>query len=364
MKICIIAPKSYPLFNQKIKSTFGGAEVQLWLIGEEITKKKRIEVNFMVADYGQTNREKFGNIEVWKSVNLKDLLFKQILSFFKTFYRINADYYFQQTLTPFSGLIALYCKLTRKKFIFLLANDGEADRSHKIYRNKTKWILAELVFRFSTLIITQNDYQQEKLERRDIKSIVLKTGYDIEDPLKITKKYILWVGRSHPIKRPLLFIDLAEKNPTLKFVMICPQATSYKKLHNLINFKSKKLPNLEFIDFIPFNRIGKYFQEALIFINTSSQEGFPNTFIQAAMYKTPIISLNVNPSKFLTKYECGFICNDDYKILNENLKELITNHQLYQKMSNNAYIYVKKNHDIKVIVDKIIKQILSTKEPK
>jgi len=124
MKICFIAPKAYQLFNSKIKSTFGGAEVQLSILAKEIAKDKKFDVNFMVADFGQEKVELCDNVKVWKSINFKDNIFKQIYNFFKVFRKINADIYIQRTLTPQSGAISLYCMLKRKKFIYMVAHDN------------------------------------------------------------------------------------------------------------------------------------------------------------------------------------------------------------------------------------------------
>ena len=357
MKLCIIIPKAYPVFNPRIKTTFGGAEVQLTLIGKELARQQDLEIEFMVADYGQKNVEIYNRIKVWKSLNFKDHIIKQILSFFLVFKKINADVYIQEMLTPFSGLIAFYCRMTGKTFVFLVAHDSETDGSHRVYKNKITGFLANLVFSYSNLIVSQNNYQKNNLEERNIKSVIIKTGYSISGDIHRKKNYILWVARSDSFKRPLLFLKLAEANPTKKFVMICPSATKNRRLFEKVRLKSQKIKNLEFIEFVPFHEIDKYFKEASIFVNTSTQEGFPNTFIQATKNNTPIISLNVNPDNILTEYNCGFYCNDDFNLMNTNLNELLSNKELYKKMSLNAIEYAKKNHDVKKIAKQLLSQI-------
>jgi glycosyltransferase involved in cell wall biosynthesis len=94
-----------------------------------------------------------------------------------------------------------------------------------------------------------------------------------------------------------------------------------------------------------------------LYISTSKQEGFQNTLIQSAKNKTPILSLNVNPNKFITKYNCGFYCKDDFELLNQKLKELLDNQELYNKMSNNAYKYAKDNHNIRMNSKKFLEII-------
>lgn len=347
MKICFIAPKAYQLFNQSIESTFGGAEVRLRLIAKELAKNKSRDIQFIVADYSQNDLEEYEGIKVWKSLNFKENIIKQILKFLKIFKKIDADIYIQGTLTPYSGVIALYCKIFGKKFVYMVSSDRETDETHEVFKRKTNSFFANLVFKYSDLIITQNEYQKKNLERKGTKSIIIKSGYPIPEKISNKKDYILWVGRSEPLKRPELFLKLAELNFEENFVMICPPSTYNPKISKRIEKRANGMKNLKFIEFVPFNKIDNYFQETEIFVNTSTQEGFPNTFIQATKNKTPIVSLNVNPDNFLEKYNCGFYCHDNLDLMNKYLKKLLKDEKLYNRMSDNAFKYAKENHDIK-----------------
>ena len=51
LHICFISPKSYQVFDQNIKATFGGAEVQMAMLAKEFAKDQDIKVSMMVADY-------------------------------------------------------------------------------------------------------------------------------------------------------------------------------------------------------------------------------------------------------------------------------------------------------------------------
>ena len=170
MKICFISPKAYPIFNPKIKSVFGGSEVQLSLLAKELAKDKKLDVNIMVADYGQKDVEIYDDVKVWTSLNFQTNKLKQTFDFFKVFNNIDADIYVQRTLTAQSGLMTLYCRLKRKKFIYMVANDGETDKTHESFNTKIKSFFTNLVFKYSNLIITQNEYQKENLKKMNIET--------------------------------------------------------------------------------------------------------------------------------------------------------------------------------------------------
>ncbi|NJO88110.1 MAG: glycosyltransferase [Chloroflexia bacterium] len=148
----------------------------------------------------------------------------------------------------------------------------------------------------------------------------------------MTKNCILWVSRFQGWKQPDLFIELAEKIPDERFWMICPPPKG-KEIENWEKLKSRAilLPNLQFIDYVPFSQIQDYFNKAFVLVNTSRAEGFPNTFLQAAQGRAAIVSLAVNPGDFISKYDCGVFCENDFDLLVKNLAGLVKNKKLLQK---------------------------------
>ena len=362
IKVCFIAPKAYPLFNQQILQTFGGAEVQLYLLAIELAKHKEYGVVFMVGDYGQPSTEDLDGVQVYRSIDQRTGMLRQGLTFFRTFNRINADAYVQRTLTPFSGLLAWYCCKRGKRYIYMVSSDPEVTGTHNVYRHPFYRFFISLLWKYSDQIIAQSEFQQAKLDERGIPSRVLLSSYPIpkirsKDP---RREYHLWVGRSTSVKRPEIFIELAQRIPSQKFVMVCPKATgtsdrTYQKLTGL----ASSLPNLRFDSFVPFNQIDRYYQGARALINTSNYEGFPNTFVHAAICQTPIISLSVNPDDFLNRYQCGIVCKGDFELLVSEVEGLLKDVERYNKLCENIYQYALNNHAI----DKNIHQFISIINP-
>ena len=91
--------------------------------------------------------------------------------------------------------------------------------------------------------------------------------------------------------------------------MIALPLKSHKDYAEKIYTTASKIKNIKIIDFVDFHKIDEYFKKARVFVNSSIEEGFPNTFIQACKNKTPIVSLDVNPDNFIDNHEVGVFCN-------------------------------------------------------
>ncbi|MDD4857051.1 MAG: glycosyltransferase, partial [Candidatus Krumholzibacteria bacterium] len=108
----------------------------------------------------------------------------------------------------------------------------------------------------------------------------------------------------------------------------------------------KKLPNVEHIPFVPPGRIEAYYRRASALINTSSLEGFPNTYLHAWVYGVPVITLEIDPDGTLTKNGIGIVAGG-FEGLVEAIRRTHTNPSLLSQMSARAAHYVRKEHDIR-----------------
>ncbi len=313
MKVCFILSKAYPLFNKKNSSTFGGSELQLYLLAKEISKDENFSVSFLVGDYNQDERENYRGVEVFRGVNLnkaKSFFSKFIAAFrlYKILKKINADVYLFSTANPFLGLLSFFCRMNNKKVIFRTASDIDCN----LRFIKDSGILGR-IYRYglenSDIVLTQNEQHKKLLKKNHgISAIILKNSIQIPEKriAGMAKKRILWVSSCQKLKRPELFLDLAKKYPNEKFIMVCPPSIGSGRYWKHIDSKSKGVENLEFVNYVHFSDIQKYFNNAKVFVNTSDFEGFPNTFLQAGIAGTPILSLKVNPDNFIEEYNCGY----------------------------------------------------------
>ena len=355
MKIAVILPsRSEALFDKTSKVIFGGANVQMYQIAKEFGQCDEVDCYTLIGDYETTNfdeRDKFNLIKTFRDT---DRIFVKFWKYHKKLQQIKPDAVLQRGLTVFSSLFAVYCKIYGISFVYMFASDTEAGGRYQESGKRArlfKWLLAN-----ARILITQNTYQKGMLSKQfGRESHIIRSGFYLKAEPQNQGDYVLWVARHSHLKRPELFIELASQNPQWHFKMVCPPslAPNYDDLAQ----KAKKVKNLEFIKFVPFGNIDEYFEKAKVFVNTSDYEGFPQTFLQATMNGTPILSLLVNPDSLLTEHQIGFCCNGSMQLLQEKLVLLSSNADLYQTMSKNAFNYAQLNHDIKKNVKKIISLI-------
>jgi glycosyltransferase involved in cell wall biosynthesis len=358
MKICFIQPRAYELFQPAVQTQFGGAEVQMYLHAKELAKHPEHQVSFMVADYGQAKKETYDNVQVYKSINFRHSLFRQIVAFYKTFRIIDPDIYLQMTLTRFSFIIALWCLLTGKKFVYLISHDH--DLNGKIL--KTNFILQKLsllVFIFSHKIIAQNKYQYELLKKYHIHSEIIRSSLEAAPQTANEKEYHLWIARAEVWKRPELFIQLAECYPDEKFLMVCPPFSEVDTDYfTSLMQHSSRLKNLVFIDhYIHFSELDNLFSKSKLFINTSESEGFPTTFIHACKNGIPVLSLSVNPDNIFETHGIGFYCHDKMEELKARMEEICRDEELYKTTVQNCLRYFDTHHHLSVNSAALIKYI-------
>lgn len=356
MKVCLVSFFAYPLFNPKYGVIFGGAEVQLFNLSQELSSDH--EVSFIVGDFGQNIFESYNGINVISSVVLGEkygFLKKiksaiiQIIAMRKS----GADIFIKRAAGPEVGIIAFYCKLFHKKFIYMTAHEIDCSGEYK-RKNWLLGLLYEFGLKHADIVITQNtDHKKMLMDNYDIDADILPSGYDIPQMRTEAGDYILWVARLDDWKQPEIFIKLARLFPNENFVMVAPFSGD-KDYAEKIKIDAEKIKNIKFIPGVNFSGIDQYFKFAKLFVNTSRYEGFPNTFVQAAMHGVPIISLNVNPDNLIEKNNIGFCANNDFMEMKKYTELLLKDQGMYNTVSANAYKYAKKNHDIQEVYSKFI----------
>jgi glycosyltransferase involved in cell wall biosynthesis len=367
IKICILSELAYSLLAGN--GIRGGAELQMTILAKELVKRS-YDVSFVTFDKSINSYEIIEGIKVYNPFNSQDSGYtylnpKNLYKLLKILKKINADIYIQRGTTPLTGVISFFTKSNNKVFLYSVSSDNviNIDLSLKSLKD-----LKKIFFWFGVkncnLVLCQTQYQKDILKQvLDKDGKIIKNFYPfttIEQKQKDSSvAKVLWVGLIRKEKRPDLFLKLAKLFPEHSFLMIGGSSSHNPDYYDKIKESAKMINNLIFIGYVPHDQIHQYYEKSHLLVNTSANEGFPNTFLEAWGNANPVVSLNFDPDEIICKYKLGFhsLSFDD---LVKDIRLLLNNEELRITMGINAKNYVLREHNINSIMDeyeKIINEI-------
>lgn len=253
----------------------------------------------------------------------------------------------------FKAVTKNYRKLNALKFLYVLPRVFKTDMI-RLYVNKS----ADIIF-------SQNDLQKRLIKKnfgRESSRMISGHPFSkISIPIKdrFQKKKILWCGNLGRHKRPEMFIQLAREmdHSNIEFVMVGGHSDS--------NYTSKlfqnKPDNLKLTGQLSFEESLSYFDEATLLINTSTSEGFSNTYIQSWLRGVPTLVFGANPNQVITNNKLGY----DLASIEEaktTINKLLSNFEIYQELSENSSQYGAANHSLEAMTDSFLEAIRENDE--
>ncbi len=365
-KICFVALDCYPVLRSDTSGHFGGAQVQQVLIAKELLKRG-CNTTFITASVYQQDDEIIDGIKVLKAFNPNDgirfirFIFPRLLGIWKALKSADAQIYYQRSAGFLTGVVGVFCKLMRRRFVFATSSDFNINGGFSSTGKKKDTVSYHLGLKLADRIVVQSRYQKKLLEHNYGHSgKVIPNVIEISDLGELWDKrdYVLWVGNLYRVKQPELFIKLAARLPEHQFMIagrIKGDETYQKYVKKLIDDNA----NLTYLGPVPHNQVIKLYDRAYCLVNTSKYEGFPNTFLEAWSRKTPVVSMNSNPDGIITEYGLGYVVNslDD---LTEKTIHIIEEDNVRKEMGEKGYSYILKNcniEDIAGMYDAILKKL-------
>jgi len=320
-----------------VTTGIGGAELQCYLLSQELVADGwQVEVLSMAKPIKFENytNDKI-RYRVFHRSSSKVLTFLRcLLMLFKT----KADVIYTRTdARILRGACAWYCRLKGKKLIYAMAHDVEVKpRYYRSEVNKPRWRFKNLLkngdnywvdrlvhkaAQQANLILAQTYFQKRELLRyQNLLSVVLRNSFDIAStPVFEKEDIVLWVGNFRSVKRPELFMQLADDliDTKYRFVMIGMFFNREEETRRVKN------PRFEALGGLSMEETLKWFEKAKVLVVTSEGEGFSNVFIQAWAYRVQILSLSVDPDDLLRDKGMGCLFNGDYEMLKGQLRHVI-----------------------------------------
>jgi len=343
-----------------LTSGIGGAELQCYLLSQQL-----VADGWQVEVLSMSKPIKFESYinhkiqyRVFRQSHSKVLTFLRCLNIlFKTKSEV---IYTRTDARILRGACAWYCRIKGKKLVYAMAHDVEVKPRH--YRtevNKPLWRLKNCIknidnlwvdklvdgaAKHAHLILAQTYFQKRELLRyQNLLSVVLRNSFEIAStPVFEKEDIVLWVGNFKRVKRPELFMQLADDmiDTNYRFVMIgmlFDRGEETKWVRN---------PRFEALGGLSMEETLKWFEKAKVLVVTSDGEGFSNVFIQAWAYRVQILSLSVDPDDLLRDKGMGCLFSGDYDSLKIHLHHVIES-GTDNEMLEHAFAIANDEFDLK-----------------
>jgi len=360
----------------------GGAEVQAWLLARELAAR-----GYQVAYIAQSVQEKVGAVESIDGVTVhwvrpvNRLPWTNSRQYFRAMNATDAEVVVQRMTNFHTGTIAFWCHRHDRRFIWMCTDDTACAKWHAVrrFRDAIQQVRRPIIKRLSLLAIalitdiwrnwgmrhvsvafTQNDVQSKRVASDfSLNSKRIFSGHvppdKQNDPLKrLRRPIVLWVANLGPRKQPERFFEMARAagESDFRFVMI----GSHGDPTYLSQLFNDKPANLEWLGKLPFEKTLEWFDLAAFFVNTSTWEGFPNTFVQAWLRGVPVFSLNVDPDQVVTQNALGQVDPEPVQLL-KSIRALASDPERYEALSLRVQDYANRHHSIEQMADFFLRDI-------
>jgi glycosyltransferase involved in cell wall biosynthesis len=253
-----------------------------------------------------------------------------------------------RTAGPDVGVVAVFAKLGRRRFVYSSANVRDFDLRLTDPKRRNQ-LLFRLGIRLADEIVVQTREQVALCEERYgrssclIKSIAETAAKAPADP-----EAFLWVGRVVPYKRPLDFIELARSLPEAKFWMVAMPSgwghSERSELHATLEARARDVPNLQLMPARPRSELMGLVERAVAIVNTADHEGMPNVFLEGWARGVPSLALMLDPDGAIERHQIGAFAGGSTERLQELAHELWQGRAGRTELSARCRRYIDEYH--------------------
>jgi glycosyltransferase involved in cell wall biosynthesis len=320
----------------------GGAELQQIIVARGLVKRG-YRVSMICLNFGQEDRQEIDGIVIHRAyrpaagIPLLRFFWPRLTSIYSCLKRVDADIYYHRAASVLTGVMAAFCQRNGKKSVFAVAGDPF------IRFARDKWIYEYGVRRVDRIVV-QNAAQERSIrERFGRDSTLIPNCYEtVVRPECLSQREVLWVSTIRQLKRPGLFLDVAEALPDVRFTMIGGRGVGEAALFDAVKLRAERMDNVNFLGFIPYSEVHQHFDNAMVFVNTSDAEGFPNTFLQSWIRGVPTVSF-VDSGARVGGQPVGCIVDSEEEMISV-IRRLVDHRSERLRLGEVARLYVSSNH--------------------
>lgn len=351
IRICIIGSGHW-------SSTMGGTEYQIMLLVDRLKKLRNVDLYWLTHKISRDFVSDEYRVVKLRTGDLFDhyVSLPQIAQAFYFLWKIKPEIIYQKADSALISAAAFYSQFSNCKLVWHVASDSNLIKKRN--RRQIKRLIDKKFFVYgmkkAQTIIVQTAYQGKLVKNSNKKANIRLIKNFHPSPEKKNnhqkKRQIIWVANFKKLKQPKIFIDLAkvlyENNIDVRCIMIGAPATYPPFYQEELEKKINEVPNLTWLGKQTIEKVNEYIKESMLFINTSKWEGFPNTFIQAWMRETPVVSLTCDPDNIIRNFELG-LHSGTYIRLTKDVMSLIHEDKRRIHMGKTAREFALKHHSLK-----------------
>lgn len=353
--ICIIAHNSYGAMLGGEFGHIGGAERQTTLMANWLNSRK---VPVTLVTWGTKEKpmdETFAGVKIVKLCDAKEgvpgirFLYPRLTSLYAALKRSKADVFYHNSAEASTGLVALWCRLNKKKYVYSIASDLACMKELPNLSWHEKQLYKYGIMN-AELILVQTARQKELLrENFGVDSTIIpmpcpppQETLNLQTNLT-PKPLFIWVGRLVRLKRLEIFLDVAESNPTYDFWIAAANDNKTEYSQSLYQ-RASKISNVKWLGAVPREEMPKLYQKATGLCCTSTVEGFPNTFLESWSFGKPVIT-SFDPDGLVKARSLGFNAQNASEF-NVAVRKLAESEALQEGFSKRCRSYFSENHHI------------------
>ncbi|MBJ7259836.1 MAG: glycosyltransferase family 4 protein, partial [Chthoniobacterales bacterium] len=325
----------------------GGAELQAALMARELAVRGHRAV-LLGADTGQSDGAEWEGIRIRKAGRFETGGLGDTLRAWPRIHEVlkeeQPDFVVVYGWTSLLYALAQWRRIVPFKLVFVCALDAEIDGEFR-RRNPLRGSFFHRGMQLADARLSITAEQADDFARQGMECAVTRlllrgvsSAVPSEKPIDL-----LWVARCEDVKRPPLFLDLAESLPRARCRMICAPHDS--GLFAATKQRAASLSNVEFVGGVAYRDIQREFDNAKVFVNTSSHEGVPNTFIHAGSGRAAIASLEIDPDNMFTQFAAGVMARGSFGILKSGVERLLGDADALERAADESARFVREWHD-------------------